>query len=114
MNIKISCGKGSENLNSFEKGSVESLINEYSNKIQRFLKDIISFKVHLKCFQKEGNVKRYYVNVLIVIPKHNFDVSCEGWILHDVVKDAMERVLNEIEGKCHASDSHGVGRRGKC
>jgi hypothetical protein len=112
--VKISCGKGGENLSESDRQLIDSLAEECLAKIKRSLKEVISFDVHLKCFEKQGNVKRYNVNVRLVAPKHNFDVSAENWVLHDAVKETMQKILNEIESKCHASDSHGIGKRGKC
>ncbi len=114
MEIKLSCGKGGENLSVNDKELINSLAEECLAKVERYLKEIISFDVHLKCFQKQGNIKRFYINARLVAPRHNFDVSAENWILHDAVKEAMGKLLNEIEHKCRASDSHGAGRRGKC
>ena len=114
MNVRLSCGKGGKDLSASDKQLINSLADEYLAKIERYLKEIISFDIHLKCFEKKGNVKRYYINARLIAPKREFDVSAENWILHDAVKEAMQKLLNEIESKCHASDNHGIGKRGKC
>lgn len=112
MAVKLSCGSG--NLSSSDKDMIKSIADEFYAKIERYLKEILSFDVHVKCFEKKGNVKRFYINARVVAPRHSFDVSAENWVLHDAVKEAMVKLMNEIESKCHASDGHGVGRRGKC
>jgi hypothetical protein len=114
MEIKLSCGKNAGTLDSSEKEMINSIASEYAIKFERSVREVISFDIHLKCFQKKGNIKRYYINARLLVPKYSFDVSSEGWILHDVIKDAMQRLMNEIEGKCHSSDNHGIGKRGKC
>ena len=112
--INLSCGKGGENLTQSDKDLINTVADEFYSKIERSLKDITSFDVHVKCFQKEGNVKRFYINVRLSAARRNFDISAENWILHDAVKEAMEKLLSEIESKCHSSDNHGIGKRGKC
>lgn len=112
--IKLSCGKNAGTLSSGDKDMINSIADEYLAKIERYLKEIISFDIHLKCFEKKGNVKRFYINARLIGSGKNFDVSAENWILRDAVKDAMERLMNEIEHKCHASDNHGIGKRGMC
>lgn len=108
--IKVTCAKDGEKLSSIDLDSINEIVADYEKKVDRYLKNITSFEVHLKCFQKQGIIKRYYTNARVTSPKHLFDVSAEAWILRDCVKEAMNKLLSEIERKCHSSDLHGVHR----
>ncbi len=112
--MKISCGRGAEDLGEYEKGIINRLSNEYFEKIKRGLKEVvISFDVHVKCFEKKGNVKRFSVDARLKSPGHEFEASVEEWKLADAVHKVLEKIMNEIEHKTHASDKSSSGFRKK-
>lgn len=113
MAVKLSCGKEGEKISEYDRETVNRIAEEYKLKIGRFLDEIVSFDVHLKCHQKEGNIKRYVVEVKIISPKHIFESSSDEYNLRDAATHAMKKILNEIEHKTYASDKHGVGVRKK-
>jgi ribosome-associated translation inhibitor RaiA len=105
VNIKISCGKGNSDMTSFDKEEINKVISEYTKKIERsFKEEINTFEVYSKCYKKEGNVKRYSIDVRVGVPQHNFEVSNEDWDLQKSVIGAMKKMLNEIEHKVHSSE----------
>jgi ribosome-associated translation inhibitor RaiA len=110
-NMKISCGKGAYQLDEFEKNVVEKIASEYKMKIERHFKDIISFDVYVKCFSKEGNVKRYEINSKLIVPGHVFETSSDEYKLHDAIIKALEKLMTEIEHKIHVSSQGNEGRK---
>lgn len=103
-NIKISCGKGAEDISSYEKDTIKDMSQEYYGKINRNLKNIISFDVYAKCYKKEENVKRFQINVKVISPNHVFESSSDKFGLLEAIKDAMQKIINEIEHKTHSSE----------
>lgn len=96
MAIKISCGKEGEKITQIDKDIVKSISEEYKEKIERYLKDIISFDLHIKCHHKVGNLKRYEVIARINSPGHYFETSSDEYNLKDASHKTMEKLLGEI------------------
>lgn len=105
MTIKITCGN---DLGEGDKDLIHKISDEFYPKIERVLKDISSFDVHVKCSKKDGNVKRYIINAKIIAPKNIFDIETEGYNLAKAVREVFVKILSSIESKCHTSTYHGV------
>jgi ribosome-associated translation inhibitor RaiA len=112
-NVKISCGKGVESLDEYERGIIERLTIEYKAKLERHFENITSFDVHIKCFYKEGTVKRYAVGTRLIVPGHSFETSADEYDLHDSVHKALTKLMNEIEHKMHLSNQGRIKPRRK-
>jgi|SRR3989339_51993 len=100
MALKLTCGKGTENLDANDKLILERLTKEYSDKIIRHLgKDAELFDIHLKCHQKEGNTKRYSIEIKFISGKHRFETNADEWKLSDAIHKTMKKLMSEIEHK---------------
>ena len=109
-NIKISCGKDSASLDSYDKEIIERLSKEYLLKIRRHFDNIDSFEVYVKCFLKKENVKRYQIRVKLIVPGFVFEASSDEWKLNDAVHSALEKIMNEVEHKIHISNQGNKSR----
>jgi len=103
MSIKISCGKGAENLSDYDKNLIKGLSEEYKKRIERHF-NVNLFEIRVKCFSKEGNVKRYLIDARVIVPKFNFEASADERSLSIAVHKALKKIMNEIEHKTHLSN----------
>ncbi len=98
--VKINLRKGAENLDSDDKLVLDKLINEYYEKINRHLGSKPEvFEIHLKCHKKEGNTKRYNIEVRFSTGKFRFGTGADEYKLADAIHRAMEKLMSEIEHK---------------
>ncbi len=104
MAIKISCGKGAENLSDYDKNLINGLSKEYMNKIERHFGDVNLFEIRVKCFSKEGNVKRYLLDARVIVPGYDFEASADERNLSIAVHKALKKIMNEVEHKTHLSN----------
>ena len=96
MVVKITCGKGTENLSADDKLVIDKIIKEYEDRITRHGEKIDVFEVHLKCHQKEGKSKRYAIETKLYIGKFRFETSADDWNLADALHSAMKKLMSEI------------------
>jgi len=99
MAVKITCGKGVENLSADDKLVLDKTIKEYEDKILRHGEKIDVFEVHLKCHQKDGKSKRYAIETKLYIDNFRFETSGDDWNLVDALHVAMKKLMSEIEHK---------------
>lgn len=100
MAIKLTCGKGAENMTSDEKLTIDKIINEYNDKITRHIgKEPDFLEVHVKCHLKEGISKRYAIEARLMSDKFRFEAGAEEWNLSNAVREAMKKLMSEIEHK---------------
>ena len=97
---------GTELLTGTEKATANKLINEYYGKIQRELKNPTILKVHVKEHEKDGNRKKYSINVQAIIAKKVFQANAFDWDIARTLHKVMKSIENEIEHKLHSSDQH--------
>lgn len=110
-NIKIIHAKGVKILNEKQKQLVNRLLNEYYKKIQRQLKNETSFEVHVKNYEKEGKAKKFSINIKAVAPTRIFEANASDWDLARAVHKVLNKILNEIEHRLHASEQHSKVRK---
>ena len=93
---------GVSDLSADEQTTVNTLSTEYYGKIKRELKDLANMTVHVKCYQKEGNRKKYSMHVKAWSPTHNFDSSNnDDWELAAALHMAFNSILHQIQHKLH-------------
>ena len=89
-----------------DKKDFEKLFNEYSVKIQRKLKNISSFAIHLKEYEKDGLRKKFSVPVRVVAPTRIFEADAANWDFKRTLHKVFNKLEQEIEHKFHVSDEH--------
>ncbi len=100
MALKIAYGKGAEYLDSDDKLILDKLTGEYYEKINRHIgSEPVVFEIYLKCHKKEGNTKRYNIEVRFLSGKFRFDTDSDEWKLSDAIHRAMDKLMSEIEHK---------------
>ena len=100
--IKI---KGDDLLNRDEKVILDKLTDEYLNKIQRKFQNSL-LEVHIKVYDKDGQRKKFSLNVHLISTKGNIDASDADWDFSRVLHKVFNKILNEIEHRFHISDQH--------
>jgi hypothetical protein len=95
MAIKLTCGKGAENLSSDEKLAIDKISKEYEEKILKQAGKIDYFEIHLKCHLKDGNTKRFSLEARLGIGKLRFEASSDDWNLTDALHSLMKKLLSE-------------------
>ncbi len=99
MVVKLTCGKGAENLSADEKLITDKITGEYEEKILRHGEKIDFFEIHIKCHQKEGKTKRYTIEARLGIGKFRFETNADDWNLTDAIHKTMKKLMSEIEHK---------------
>lgn len=108
--VKLSCGKGAENLSEFDRQLIDKLSTEFREKIGRHFDEIIDFELHIKCFCKEGNVKRYEIGAKLSLPGKSFESSSDEYNLSEAVNTALKKLMHEVEHKMKVSDQGRTNR----
>ena len=98
--------KGIENLNEKEKSIVQNLVNKRFLKIERQTKNETSIKVVVKEYEKEGNRKKYSVDLTVQSANNHFKSKDAGWDLAKSLNKALDKIQTEVEHKLHTSDQH--------
>ena len=92
---------GIKELDDSEVEIVNRLAKEYYNKIQRAIKNITSFVIHVKSYEKTGNRKKYSVSLKVVAPTRTFDSKAADWELAKALHMAFNKVERMIEHRFH-------------
>ena len=95
---------GTELLNSKEKEIANRLFNEYYPKIQRLIRNVVSLKVYIREHEKEGQRRKFSVNVEAVCPRKTFKAKAFDWDFARTIHKVLNKIMDEIEHKFHASD----------
>ena len=106
--IKVIYASGIEKLTEREKKLVNNLLNEYSIRIQRQLKNQVLIECHIKEHEAVGILtkrKKYSIHVKVFSTKI-FEADYADWDLARAVHKVMNKLINEIEHKFHASEQH--------
>ena len=102
--------KGLEYLNEIEKQDVQKIVDASYEKIKRKTKVDFLFKLVIKTIVKEGEKKNkrkhYSIQASISGQVRPFEASSDGWDLHKVLHQAIERLEVQTEHAFHSSDQH--------
>jgi hypothetical protein len=100
--IKI---KGDELLNKNEKELLNKLLNEYFSKVERKLKKS-SLDLHIKIYDKEGQRKKFSLNLRALSPAGTIEASDADWDFARTLHKVFNKLIIEIEHQFHISDQH--------
>ncbi|HLF55200.1 MAG TPA: hypothetical protein VI612_05800 [Candidatus Nanoarchaeia archaeon] len=93
---------GVKDLSSEEQETVQRLTTENYEKIKRKLHNLTNMTVHVKCYQKEGDKKKYSMHVKVAAPTHVFDSSnADDWELPRALHKAFEDIMHQIQHRMH-------------
>ncbi|MBW2969741.1 hypothetical protein KY319_01330 [Candidatus Woesearchaeota archaeon] len=85
-----------------EQATVQTLTTEYYEKIKRKLHNIVNMTVHVKCYQKEGDRRKYSMHVKVAAPTQIFDSSnADDWELPRALHKSFTDILHQIQHKMH-------------
>lgn len=101
MNIDIT---GIENLTEEERGIADKLLNEYYSKIQRLVKNVLSLKVNIKEYDKNGKKVKYSINIEVIFSGKTMSSSSWDYDLARAIHKSMIKIENEIEHRFHSSE----------
>lgn len=97
---------GAEFLTIKERQIADNLIKEYSEKIQRQIKNEFTFKIHFKEYEKDGKNKKYSIDAEIIFPGKKFSASSWDWDFARALHKLMNKFITEIEHEFHISEQH--------
>ncbi len=97
--------KGFEILTPKTKEEFEKLWEEYSEKIERKLKNIESVRIHLKEYSHGGKTK-FSVHALVNYAGKSIEADSYDWDLRRTLHKLFNKIEQEIEHKFHVSDQH--------
>ena len=100
--------KGFEVLEEKDNLNFNKIIEEYSRKIERKLKNLNSIVVDLKEYKKLGNKKKFSIHVRIADSYKIFEADAADWDFKRTLHKVFNKLEKEIEHRFHVSDQ---GRR---
>jgi hypothetical protein len=107
VNVQI---KGIEVLSEMDKQDVQKIVDNSYEKIKRKTKVDFVLKLVIKTMTKEGEKKdkskHYSIQAGISGEVRPFEASSDGWDLHKVLHQALEKLENQAEHAFHSSDQH--------
>lgn len=94
---------GLRELKEDEQDTVRAMCEEYYPKVKQKLHNITSLKFHIKCYQKEGDRKKYSVNLQVDSPtKLRIDsTKAHDWELKTAIHKAFQDVIHQIDNRLH-------------
>jgi len=97
---------GVSELSPEDQATVKSISTDEFEKIKRELHNITNMTVHVKCYEKEGDRKKYSMHVKVVAPTKVFDSSkADDWDLAKAMHMACESILHQIQHKFHTDST---------
>jgi len=94
-------------LSAEEQEVIQRLTTENYEKIKRDLRNITNMTVHVKCYEKEGNRKKYSMHVKVIAPTKEFNSSkADDWELPRALHKAFNDIRSQIQHRMHTD----VGR----
>jgi hypothetical protein len=97
---------GVSSLPADEQEIVHRLTTEHYEKIKRDLRNITNMTVHIKCYEKEGNRKKYSMHVKVVAPTREFNsTKADDWELSRALHKAFNDIRSQIQHRMHSDTS---------
>ncbi|MBT4376876.1 hypothetical protein HOD29_05885 [archaeon] len=98
--------KGFDLLGEKDKDYFDKLLNEYSVKIKRKLKNADTFVVCLKGYKMEGKKKKFSVQVRVADSYNVFEANASDWDFRRTLHKVFNKLETEVEHRFHVSDQH--------
>ena len=97
---------GLKALTAEEQDIVNRLSTPYFEKIKRAARNLTNIKVHIKCYEKEGDKKKYSIHVHVKIPTHAIIESCKShdYELQKSIHAAFQDVQAQLKHKLRTDD----------
>ena len=97
---------GIKELNPEELPIANKLVDEYYEKISRSLHNITSLQVHFKCYNKEGEKRKFSIHAKAVAPTQIFvSTKAQDWDLartmHKCFKDLERAIQHKLRPEQH-------------
>lgn len=96
---------GFEVLTENTKNEFQKLWEEYSNKIERKLKNTESVRIHLKEYSPGGKTK-FSIHALVSYAGKSIEADAYDWDLKRTFHKVFNKIEQEIEHTFHVSDQH--------
>ncbi|HJZ18634.1 MAG TPA: HPF/RaiA family ribosome-associated protein [Candidatus Nanoarchaeia archaeon] len=93
-------------LDESDKRDFSRLFNEYSKKIGRKLKNISSFIVHIKEYNKSGMRKKFSIHVRVIVPTRMIEAEAFDWDFKRALHKVFKKLEEEIERRFRVSNEH--------
>jgi len=97
---------GVSDLSAEDQAIVHTITTEHYEKIKRDLHNLTNMTVHVKCYEKDGNRKKYSLNVKVMAPTKEFNSSnADDWELSKALHEAFINIRNQIQHRLHSNTS---------
>ena len=97
--------KGFEILTGKTRDDFQKLWEEYSEKVERRLKNVESVRIHLKEYSPGGKTK-FSIHALVSYAGKSMEAEASDWDLRRTFHRVFNKIEQEIEHKFHVSDQH--------
>jgi len=93
-----------------EQQTVQTLSEEYYDKIKRQLNNVTNMTVHVKCYDTTGARKKYSINVKVAAPTIIFSSDrADDWELPRALHEGFQSIQNQITHKLHTDTTRPDG-----
>ena len=97
--------KGFEILTEKTRNDFQKLWQEYSEKIERKLKNTEAVKIHVKEYSPGGKTK-FSIHVLVKYAGKALEADAADWDLKRTFHKVFNKIMEEAEHRFHISDQH--------
>ncbi len=97
--------KGFEILSEKTRDEFQKIFDEYSKKIEHKLKNLESFRIHLKEYNHGGKTK-FSIHILANYSGKSLEADASDWDLKRVCHKVFNKIEQEIEHAFHVSDQN--------
>ena len=92
---------GVSDLKVAEQEAVHAITEEYVQKFKHTSTPFNQLVVHVKCYNPEGQRRKYSVHVRLIHPNHTFESKADDWSLSPVMHQAFEDIIKQMHHKLH-------------
>lgn len=93
-----------DNLDSSELQMVEREAGFHAPKITKSINGVSKIDVMAKPYHEEGKNKEYSIYVAVNLGSRKFEADNRDWRLSPGVRNAFEKIMQELEHEFHLSD----------
>lgn len=97
---------GQGNLNPGELQTVQREVDFHAPKVTRAINEVSKIDIMVKPYHSEGKSKEYSIYVAVNIGSRKFEADNKDWRLSPGVREAFDKIMQELEHKFHLSDQH--------
>ena len=87
-----------------ERETINKIVNEYYEKIQRALHNITSITLHVKQHSKGGKTHKWDMRIRVIAPTRAIEAQERDWDLARALHKVFNNIERELEHKLRTND----------